>query len=64
MKGRISADVIFCGPLPLPQPPRAVCLVPSPVLGRGGRLGANETVRIGVIGCGGRARTLVNQAKE
>jgi predicted dehydrogenase len=39
------------------------CLVPSRVLGRGGRPGANETVRIGVIGCGGRARTLVNEAK-
>ena len=52
--------------VPLPPPPRPRSPCPAcPVAGArpGGRPGANETVRIGVIGCGGRARTLVNEAK-
>ncbi|MGA2033617.1 MAG: Gfo/Idh/MocA family oxidoreductase [Thermoguttaceae bacterium] len=34
------------------------CLIPSHVLGAVGQPGANEQVRVGVIGCGGRSRLI------
>ncbi len=40
-------------------------LIPSRVLGGPGQPGANETVRVGIIGCGGRARGVVaNDSKD
>jgi predicted dehydrogenase len=38
--------------------------VPGQVLGQAGQLGANETVRIGVVGLGGRARGLVSDCLQ
>ena len=41
------------------------CLIPSRVLGGPDQPGANETVRVGIIGCGGRARdVVVNDSKD
>ena len=39
-------------------------LIPSHVLGAGGQAGANETVNVGVIGCGGRARAVVREGAD
>jgi predicted dehydrogenase len=39
------------------------CLIPSGVLARDGRPGANDVVKVGVIGCGGRSR-LINEGAD
>ena len=39
-------------------------LIPSHVLGKDGSAGANETVNVGIIGCGGRARWIAGEAPE
>lgn len=39
-------------------------LIPSHVLGSDGQAGANETVNVGVIGCGGRARAVFREAAD
>jgi predicted dehydrogenase len=39
-------------------------IMPRSILGLGGVVGANETVHVGIIGLGGRARALVNESRD
>lgn len=55
LKGAAAASAAVAG---------APMFVPARVLGREGAPGANEQVVIGFIGCGGRARQLMDQVPE
>ena len=39
-------------------------IIPSSVLGGQDKLGANEKVNVGIIGCGGRARYICKEGKD
>jgi predicted dehydrogenase len=53
-------DVLKAGAAALAVP----YFVPSHVLARNGNVGANEKVRVAVIGLGGRARSIVNESRD
>ncbi len=53
-------DVLKAGAAALAVP----YFVPSHVLARNGNVGANDKVQVGIIGLGGRARSIVSESKD